>query len=92
VAKRYSIAEARKKLPGLIDEAQAGTSVELTRRGRSVAVLVSVDEFERLKERRPSFVDAHAAFRKRFPAERGGIEPRYFRSLRDRSPGRKVDV
>ena len=43
VTKRYSIAEARAILPTLVDEVQAGNEVELTRRGKPVAVVVSPD-------------------------------------------------
>ncbi|HEX9295187.1 MAG TPA: type II toxin-antitoxin system Phd/YefM family antitoxin [Polyangiaceae bacterium] len=92
MAKRYSIADARKNLPSLVDEAQTGTNVELTRRGRPVAVLVGLDEYERLTEKRRSFSQAYATFRRQFPAGRNGLEPKYFERLRDRSPGRKIDL
>jgi prevent-host-death family protein len=90
--KRYPIADARKNLPSVVDEVEAGASVELTRRGRPVAVLVSLDEYERLTVKRRSFREAYGAFRRRFPVGRGGIDPRYLQELRDRGPGRKVDL
>ena len=90
VARRYSIAEARRQLPLVIDTARAGTDVELTRRGQPVAVVVSSEEYARLRGRSKGFAAEYAKFRARFPATGGGIPRRFFDSLRDRSPGRKV--
>ena len=87
---QYSIADARKNLPSLVDEAEAGFEVQLTRRGRPVAVVVSIDHYERLKASRGTFVEAYRAFRQRFPEGTTGLGSRYFDSLRDRSGGRKV--
>jgi prevent-host-death family protein len=42
--KRYSIAEARSNLPSIVGQAEAGREIELTRRGKPVAVLVSLQE------------------------------------------------
>jgi prevent-host-death family protein len=92
MSKEYSIADARRNLPSLVDEAQAGSEVHLTRRGRAVAVVVSVEEYERLKANRVGFSEAYEEFRKRFPVGRAGIEPRYFQSIRDRGVGRKVAI
>jgi prevent-host-death family protein len=91
MAKQYSIAQARKELARLVDEAEAGAEVQLTRRGRPVAVVVSVGEFQQLKQPR-TFGDAYQAFRRRFPAKKGGIDPKFFSALRDKTRGRKVDL
>ena len=95
MAKLYSIADARRNLPSLVDEAEAGAEVQLTRRGRPVAVVLSVAEYENLKYRRAKFGEAFAAFRDRFPADSQasqGISRRDLRGLRDRSAGRKVEL
>lgn len=92
MSKQYSIAEARRNLPSLVDEAEAGSEVQLTRRGRAVAVMVSVEDYARLKENRVGFSEAYEAFRKRFPAAGGGVDARYFRAIRDRGIGRKVAI
>jgi prevent-host-death family protein len=92
MSKRYSIAEARRNLPTLVNEAESGSEVQLTRRGRPVAVVVSVEEYERLKAPRSSFAEAYQAFRAKFPAGPGGVSPRYFRGLRDRGRGRRIDL
>jgi antitoxin Phd len=92
MSKRYSIAAARRILPRLVHEAEAGAEILLTRRGRAVAVVVSVQEYERLKAHRVGFSEAYKEFRTRFPADRGGLGARYFRAIRDRGVGRKVEI
>src|SRR5262249_15861329 len=91
VAKKYSIADARKNLPGVVNDAAAGVDVQLTRRGEPVAVLVSITRYERLKGHRGDFANAYAAFPEKFP-QGSGIEPRFLRGLRDRICGRKVGL
>jgi len=88
--KQYSIADARRNLPSLVDEAESGSEVQLTRRGRPVAVVVSVETYERLTAPRTKFAEAYRGFREKFPVSKAGLGPNYFRALRDRSPGRKV--
>ena len=90
--KQYSIADARRHLPELVDEVEAGSVVKLTRRGRAIAVVVSVERYERLKAHGTTFAEAYQAFRKAYPEGRSGIGAGYFRSLRDRGRGRKVDL
>ncbi|WP_437870273.1 type II toxin-antitoxin system Phd/YefM family antitoxin [Sorangium sp. So ce363] len=92
MARRYSVAEARAHLPSIIEQAQAGEVVELTRRGRPVAVVLSRAEFERLRSDRPSFGDAYRVFRKRHDLEEVGIAHDFAASVRDRSPGRQVKL
>ena len=64
VRKRYSIAEARDQLPGIVHEVEQGAPVELTRRGKPVAVIVSIDEFDRLASKRRGFGEALEEFRR----------------------------
>jgi prevent-host-death family protein len=90
--KRYPIADARRNLAMLVREAEAGVRVELTRRATPVAVLVSVEQWGRLSEGRSSFAERYAEFRRRFPRRKGGVGPAFFGKLRDRAPGRKVDL
>jgi antitoxin Phd len=53
--KQYSIAEARDRLPALVHEVEENGPVELTRRGKPVAVVLSMQEYERLQPRRVGF-------------------------------------
>ena len=54
---RFSIAEAKNNLPRLVQQAEAGEVVRITRRGRHVAVLLSESSFERLKTPRNDLKD-----------------------------------
>ena len=49
MSRKYSIAEARARLPAIIDQAEAGQEIEVTRRGKPVAAVVSVRELARLR-------------------------------------------
>ncbi|HEY7191495.1 MAG TPA: type II toxin-antitoxin system Phd/YefM family antitoxin [Vicinamibacterales bacterium] len=90
--KKYSIAEARSQLPTIVDEAEAGIDVELTRHGRPVAVVVSHREFERLQGRRRHFGDAYRQFLRTHDLREIGTDHDFARKLRDRSSGRKVSL
>ncbi|AUX25787.1 hypothetical protein SOCEGT47_063390 [Sorangium cellulosum] len=90
MSKRYSIAEARANLPTLVDEVEAGTPVELTRRGKPVAIVLSRREYDRLRSERPPFSVAYRRFLEKFPLDEVGVERRYFDALRATSAGRKV--
>lgn len=90
MARRYSIAEARAQLPAIIDLAAAGRQVELTRRGKPVAVILSTRELERLRGRKTDFPTAYKRFVEKFPSKGSGIDKGFARSLRDRSAGRDV--
>jgi prevent-host-death family protein len=90
--KRYSIAEARSNLPTIVDHAEAGREIELTRRGKPVAVVVSLREFERLRGGRARFADTYRRFLKTHPLRELGIEGDVFDSTRERNSGRKVTL
>lgn len=91
MTRNYSIAEARDRLPALVHAVETGPSVQLTRRGRPVAVLVSVDEYQRLCPRRPDLWQAIQAFRQHTDLRDLDAEG-IFRDVRDESPGREVAV
>ena len=92
MSRRYSIAEARSRLPSIVDEAESGIEVELTRRGQPVAVLVSLREFERLRGKRQHFSNAYRKFLERHSPEEIGVEGDFAVSTRDRTVGRKVSL
>lgn len=87
--KTTSIAEARDRLPSLVHEVENGAPVEITRRGRPVAVLVAYHEYQRLLGEGPSFWDAMLAYRSATGLDDQaalGIEPDVF--ARDKTAGR----
>ena len=91
MSQKYSIAEARSRLPAIIDQAEAGREVELTRRGRPVAVVVSCHEFDRLRGKERHFADAYKRFLEKFSPADIGLD-NDFAAARDRTAGRKVPL
>jgi len=91
MSRRYSIADARTSLPTIVDQAQAGERIELTRRGKPVAVVVSLGEFERLRSERPRFGDAYRKFLGHHSLAEIGVDG-FAAMTRDASPGRKVSL
>lgn len=87
---RYSIAEARDRFAEIVHDLKHVSRVEVTRRGRPVAILISVEEFEMMRSGNVTFTGAYEAFRGKFDLAREGIEPSVFEGLRDRSPGREL--
>ena len=90
MAKSYSVADARAHLPDILDDVEAGNDVELTRRGRPVALVLSPQKYELLRNQRTSFGDAYRAFLARHTAAEIGLEPKFLDSLRARDQGRRV--
>ena len=90
MSRRYSIADARISLPAIVDQAEAGQKVELTRRGRPVAVVMSLREFDRLQAERPLFRDAYKSFLVKYSLEEIGLDEEVAASTRDKGAGRKV--
>ena len=91
MANTYSISEARSHLPAIVNQAEAGLEIELTRRGQPVAVVLSRRELERLKGKRRHFRDAYRDFLDRHALEDIGLE-QDFASIRHKTPGRQVSL
>jgi prevent-host-death family protein len=92
VSKKYSIAEARSNLPTIVDQAEAGLEIELTRRGKSVAVLISPRQLQQLRGNRPRFADAYKTFLGKHSLKDIGLERKFFASAREKGGGRKVSL
>jgi prevent-host-death family protein len=90
MAKSYSVASARAKLSEIVDQVEAGKEVEITRRGKKVAVVMSAARFARLKGGRVAFATAYETFRREHDLEHDGVEPSWAAELRDTNPGRRV--
>lgn len=87
--KQVSIAEAKSHLPRLVHEAEEGTVVHLTRRGKPVAVMLGAEEYARLARGKRDFAEAYRAWRAKYGGEDLGIDPdEIWGDVRDRSPAR----
>jgi prevent-host-death family protein len=84
---QVSIATARSTLPALVHLAEEGRAVEITRRGRPVAVLLSAHAYRRLVARNGDLFAGIQAFRKRHDLRRLRLDAA-LADLRDASPGR----
>ena len=91
--KQQSIAEARTNLPQLVREAESGEPIELTRRGKSVAVLIGRRQYERLAARSRRFSDAWDEFVREVDLSQLTIDPdEIFDEVRDKGPGREIGL
>lgn len=91
MTKQYSIATARNSLPALVHSVENGPPVELTRRGRPVAVLLSLLEYDRLRHGKPDLWEAIQDFRRTTDLDGLDIDEVYA-GVRDRSPGREPEL
>lgn len=89
---QYSIAEARDRFTQLVHKVEAGDTVEVTRRGRRVAVLVSAEAYDRLHKPK-DFWESVLVWREEcgLDGREEDDEDREFEAVmstvRDRSPG-----
>ena len=90
--KQFSIAEAKNRLPTIVHYVEKGPHVELTRRGKPVAMLLSIQEYERLSRKFTGFWSAISEFRRKLVDAGVDISERDFKGLRDLSFGRKVEL
>lgn len=86
----YSIAEANSNLAKIIREAEAGKPVKLMRRGKPVAVLLSLEAYERLLQPKENFWPAYLRWRSHVDWSEIPVEQieEAFSDVRDKSPGR----
>lgn len=89
--KQYSIAEARRNLPSLVHAVERGSPVELTRRGRRVAVLLSAEKYSALTRKPGELWARLQRFRRNAALVDLDVDGIY-RDVRDRSPGRDAEL
>ena len=93
----YSIADARNKFTKLVQHVEGQEdAVTITRRGKRVAMLISVEQYEELSARpkKRGFMDAYDEFRQRYPEREPSPidDPSWADNLRSRDPGREVNL
>jgi prevent-host-death family protein len=92
VEKSFSIAEARHNLAALVHELERQPLIQLTRRGKPVAVLLSVREYQRLVNSPSHFWEAYTTFRASTDLAQLDIGLGTFKGLRDKSAGREASL
>ncbi len=87
----YSIAEAKNSLSRLVHDAESGEPVVLTRHGREVAVILSMDTYRARQGKGPDLWERIQEFRATHDLEALAIDPdEIFERHKDRSPGRDI--
>ncbi len=88
-----SVAEAKTQLTRLIHQAERGEAVRITRRGKPVAVLLSEDEYARLRQgqEQRNFWDLIVEMRSDPAFEPVDWTPKEVDSWRDRRPAREFE-
>jgi prevent-host-death family protein len=88
-----SISEAKNQLTRLIHQAETGEPVHITRRGKSVAVLLSEDEYVRLRQgqEQRNFWDIIVQMRSDPAFEPIDWSPEELDSWRDRRSGKDFE-
>lgn len=91
---QYSIAQVQENPEDIIQALEREKAVEITQQGKQVAVLLSMDEYQRLVGGKQSGLDvALAQFRQELLEEGLDIDPdEVFKDVRDKSPGRDVSL
>jgi prevent-host-death family protein len=92
MARRFTVAEARAHLPNLLHAVEHGEQVEITRRGKPVAVVLSFPDFQRLEHGPGGFWNDFLAWRNSVRDDDLALPDDWAGSLRDRSPGRDVKL
>ncbi len=92
MAKSYTVASARAKLAKIVDEVESGKEIELTRRGKKVAVVMSAARYARLRGDHVAFMTAYETFCEETDLSEVGVEPGWARGLRSRDAGRTVKL
>lgn len=90
--KTYSIAQARDQFTEVVREVEQEAVIQLTRRGKLVALLLSPDEYDRLQSKNLGFWDAFLPFRQQLDEEAIDIDVEsIFSQVRDQTPGRAAE-
>lgn len=88
---QLSISEVKNRLTAIIHDIENGGQVQVTRHGRTVAVLMSVYEYEELIGKKEGLWEKYLTFRNYISESRLDMDDSVFDTVRDRSAGRDVE-
>jgi prevent-host-death family protein len=92
MSEQHSIADASSHLDELVRKAEEGETVEITREGEAVAVLIGWREHKRIPKRHGDFWKALQEFRSSADFEAIGDPDEIWGDVRDPDPGRDIDL
>ena len=90
--RQIPIAKAKNRLTAIIHDVETGPAVKLTWHGKPVAVLLSTQEYERLRQTYGNFWNSLMVLREKMLNDGVEITDKDFVGLRDQSPGRRVSL
>ncbi len=92
--KYYSIAESKNRFPAIVHEAEKDEPIFIHRRGKAVAVLLSMDSYKRLVSRtHAGLASSYLQFRSNWEDQpQAFIQDKDMSELRDTSPGREPQL
>lgn len=85
----YSIAEAKNHLPLIVHKVEEGEVAYFSRRGKSVAVLISAAKYQQLATRKKSFSKALQEIRQELADKKLWLKEEEWKDLRAKDPGRQ---
>ncbi len=88
--KQVTIAEAKNRLPQIVHRVELGQPVEITRRSRPVAVIVSINDYARIAAFARGFLNSLQAFLKHPGATAARGASGFADSFRNGSVGRRI--
>lgn len=91
MSNQYSTEQLYQHLTEVIEQTQQGNAIKITQEGKTVAVMLSVAEYQRLTTSKSSFWQSLQQFRQQTNLEELGIESDVFVGVRDIIPGREVN-
>ena len=87
---QYSIEEIAVNFNKIVHEVEQGDSIEVTRQGQQIAVIISAAEYQKLR-RSQNFGESLEQFRQEYNVETAEINPdEIFAAVRDKSPLREA--
>ncbi len=98
---QYLIDQASDPIDKLVHQVEASGPVEVIREGKLVAVLVSAEDYRRTYSPPKSFMDSLLEIRARYGLDDRNLDEgdisdaefdEVFNNLRDKSPGREVEL
>lgn len=90
MSEQYSIEEIPVNFNKIVQEVEQGDSIEVTRQGKQIAVIISAAEYEKLR-RSQGFGESLEQFRQEYNVETAEINPdEIFAGVRDKSPLREA--
>lgn len=81
--KKVSVAAVKNNLPSIIHEVEQGTRVEITRQGKSIAVVIATRDYTCLMEKGKGLWNDLSKIRNIMASEGIIVDDRDFKALRD---------